>query len=142
MPKERWVGSVGDALPHALGGAAMKMTFALVLGSTLILSSFGVPGGVLALREEGAADRCPSVGVVVETDVQCSKPCRLVVTSSSETHVDRGLLASLDPSQEVRGTFRFWDERAGRVLYVYDDAQNLLCRVTNPDSVTVLEVLE
>ena len=85
----------------------------------------------------------PSVeDVVIETDVQSWYPCRLVVMSDRDTVVDRGVVTQLSEKQTFEGSFRFWEESSGRVLYVYDDTQSLVTRVINPTSVTVVEVLE
>ena len=81
-------------------------------------------------------------GVVIETDVQSSRLCRLVVMSDCRTVVDRGLATRIARQRTYEGSFRFWAEPAGRVLYVYDDTQTLVARVINPTSVTVVDVLE
>lgn len=113
----------------------MRVTLFILLACTSVFAGFAVPSG--------AEHRpCSKMGVVLETDVQSSRICRLVVVSDEYTVLDRGRLPGLTKKQELRGTYRFWHEPVGRVLYVYDDSQSLLCRVTNPTCVTVLEVLE
>jgi len=82
------------------------------------------------------------MGVVLETDVQSSHRCRLIVVCDDDTILDRGRLTHLAKKQELNGSYRFWQEPIGRVLYVYDDTQTLLCRVTNPACVAVLDLLE
>lgn len=121
----------------------MKITLLILLACTCVFSGFAVPStwGHLAASEI-EHHPCSNMGVVLETDIQSSRICRLVVVSDEDTLLDRGRLTTLEARQEVDGSYRFWQEPAGRVLYVYDDTQSLLCRVTNPTCVTVLEVLE
>ena len=121
----------------------MQNTLRTLLACSLVVAGFGVPVGWSPRAEPAAAaTRAAAVGVVLEGDVESSHRCRLLILSDERTIVDRGAWKSLTKRQEVDGTFRFWEEQAGRVLYVYDDAQNLLCRVTNPDCVAILDVIE
>ena len=80
--------------------------------------------------------------VVIETDVQSSHMCRLVVMCDEATLLDRGTLGELHDEHVFEGSFRFWAEPVGRVLYVYDETQSLVARVVNPTSVTVVDVLD
>lgn len=121
----------------------MKNTLLILLACTAVFAGFAVPTSWGHLTVQAEPRRaCTSQGVVLETDVQSSHRCRLVVVSDKETVLDRGSLAQLTEQQELDGSYRFWQEPAGRVLYVYDDTQSLVCRVTNPICVTVLDVLE
>ena len=74
-------------------------------------------------------------GEALDTGTLCADACRLVVLRDEHTFVDRGLLQLTSPAHVVEGSYRYQHEPLGRVLYVYDDAQNLVGRVVNPAQV-------
>lgn len=120
----------------------MKATILVILACTGVFAGAGVPA--TGLDAPPASESCDAepIGVVIETDVQSSCACRILIRSNDRTLFDRGHVTTLSEAREVEGSFRFWTESSGRVLYVYDDVQNLVCRVTNPESVTLVDVLE
>lgn len=120
----------------------MKITLFILLVSSSVFGGFGLPAGWGDAATRAGDESCAARGVVLETDVQSSHRCRLTVVSAVGTVVDRGVLPALTRTQELVGSFRFWQEPTGRVLYVYDDTQSLLCRVSNPTCVTVHDVLD
>ena len=71
-------------------------------------------------------------GEDVDAGTRSAEACRLVVLRDEHTVVDRGTI-HLDPTAHVlEGSYRYQDEPLGRVLYVYDDVQNLVTRIVNP----------
>jgi hypothetical protein len=117
----------------------LKLIIVLLCAGSGMFAGFGFPAGGLEADEVGCA---APLGVVLETDLQSPELCRLAVVSDADTRLDRGSLRSLAPMTQVVGSFRLLQETQGRVLYVYDDTQSLLCRVTNPASVTLLDVVQ
>jgi hypothetical protein len=77
-------------------------------------------------------------GVVVAIDHESPGPCRLLIESGPETVVDRGSQDLDAPRCAFVGSFRYWEEPSGRMLYLYDDVQNLVGRVVNPERVLLL----
>ena len=120
----------------------MKTTLLILLGCVALLGVVGIPSGWDRDRTGGEAPGEALAGVVLDVGVQRGDPCHLVVTSDAGTVVDRGGVSVLDDLQEFTGTFRYWEEPAGRALYLYDDAQNLVGRVLNPHSVRLLDPME
>ena len=120
----------------------MKSILALCGIALLVVVGAATPDGDAFLMKSAEAERGPAIGVVLETDIQSAKQCRLVVLSNSETVLDHGACDTLRAVHEITGSFRFWQEPAGRVLYVYDDTQSLRCRICNPESVTLVEVVD
>jgi hypothetical protein len=120
----------------------MKTMLLLLLSCSCVFAMGGLAEGWLPPGPASLEGAYETPGLVIETGVQCSKPCRLVVMPTEYTVVDRGLTEGLDETRVFEGTFRYWREPTGCVLYVYDEARALVARVVNPDSVTVVEVLE
>ncbi len=65
-------------------------------------------------------------------------PHELIVEAGEYTEVDRGRLSALPHDGFLVGSYRYWAEEGGAMLYVYDDVGNLIARVRSPASVTVL----
>lgn len=79
-------------------------------------------------------------GVVLAGDAQSAVPCRLFIEAGPDTLVDRGVLTTIESGQFSVGSFRFWNEPSGRMLYVYDDVSNFVGRIVNPETVVLLGV--
>jgi hypothetical protein len=90
-------------------------------------------GGTPTTVEAPRSDTSGLVG-----NVESGTPCRLVVDVGPETAFDRGRLADLHEETIAAASFRYWQESAGPVLYVYDDVQDLVGRIVNPACVRVL----
>ena len=118
----------------------MKLMIALLFATTAGLSGVDLPLKAGGCTPDAACSGGSVVGVVLETNVQSSKSCRLAVLSDEDTVADRGTRTALSPREEFTGSFRYWHEGHTRVLYVYDDAQNLISRVLNPEAVMVIGV--
>jgi hypothetical protein len=98
-----------------------------------------------ALLWPAAPARCdsranPRGGVLLVGDAESWLPCRILVTAGSATQVDRGLLPDGASTYDVVGSFRYWEEPSGHMLYVYDDVQNLVGRIVNPESVRIVDI--
>jgi hypothetical protein len=117
----------------------MKLMIALLFASTAGLSGFDLPLQAGGCTPDAACSGGSAVGVVLETDVQSSKICHLAVLSDAYTVADRGTCTALSARQEFTGSFRYWHEAETRMLYVYDDAQNLVCRIQNAEAVIVMD---
>jgi hypothetical protein len=120
----------------------VKITLTLLLACAALLAVVGVPASWDRFSLEGEQPETALAGVLLDVNVQSSNPCRLVVQSVEQTVVDRGAVSTLETRHEFTGTFRYWEEPAGRALYVYDDAQSLVGRVLNPHSVTLVDPVE
>ena len=59
-----------------------------------------------------------------------------------DTVVDRGSITDLGDWHAFVGTFRYWKEPTGRMLYLYDDVSNLVGRIVNPESVVLLSTVD
>ena len=121
------------------GAPSMKILLLIVLSWTGLMTMVGFPAE-WSPNAANAATTAP--GVFVETDVQSSRICQLLVVTDEDTILDRGSLRTLDEQQRVVGSFRYWAESTGRVLYVYDETQSLLCRISNPVSVTLIDLVD
>ncbi len=71
-------------------------------------------------------------GEDVDAGTRCADACRLVVLRGADTVVDRGTMTLAPTAHVLEGSYRYQHESLGRVLYVYDDVQNLVVRVVNP----------
>ncbi len=120
----------------------MKITLTLLLACAALVGVVGIPAGWERLPAEVERSETAPAGVVLDVNVQSAKPCHLVVQSDEGTMVDRGAVATLEARHEFTGSFRYWEEPMGRVLYIYDDAQSLVGRVLNPHSVTLVDRAE
>ena len=87
-------------------------------------------------RRSGSATGSP--GTPVACDTVSGHPCTLVVKPGPATVVDRGHLVALRAPQEIHGTYRYQQELEHRVLYVYDEVQNLV----DPEAVMLREPLQ
>jgi len=121
------------------GAPSMKIMLLTLLSWTGLMTMVGFPAEWTP-NAANAATTAP--GVFVETDVQSSHICQLLVVTDKHTVLDRGSLRTLDEQQRVVGSFRYWAESAGRVLYVYDETQSLVCRINNPVSVVLLDLVD
>ena len=117
----------------------MKTSALVLLACLAVIATLGVPQGWdRSQREEPAA--APSIdGAALDLNTQSASPCRLKVIFDRDTIVDRGDHDALKGNREVSGAFRFWNEAEGSALYVYDDVQNLVCRVRNPSGVLLVD---
>ena len=115
----------------------MKTQLFLVLAILAVVSTVAVPSfvgrGEQTLNPPGPEAR----GELLLGDASSFKPCRIVVEAGLDTRTDRGLLPPIATTKTLEGGFRYWEEPIGKVLYVYDDVQNLVGRVVNPRSVRV-----
>jgi len=116
--------------------------FPLIVG----LAALGLALTLAAPKLGGGCDRRgharPGMdGTPVDCDTFSGRPCRLVVRPGPDTVVDRGHLGVLSAPREVTGSYRYQQEREHRVLYVYDELQNLVGRVVDPGAVVLREAL-
>ena len=116
----------------------MRTSLLLVLTCTLI-------GLCLALPEapSGAAGGTPTSGEIRaeaggEWALANGRPCRILVEGGADTRLNRGTLPRLDETTILVGTYRYWTEPAGPVLYVWDDVQNLTARILKPAAVRIV----
>lgn len=111
----------------------------LLIGAAAIglALTFAVPqfGGACDRRTPGDAE----AAVPLALDTVSSQPQFLRVEAGPETAVDRGHLGNFHTRRMLSGAFRYQQEREHRVLYVYDEVQNLVARVVDPASVTILD---
>lgn len=115
----------------------MKVTLIIAVSLLLIVAAMALP----VLEDRGASPcACRAApGRVLESGEASGELCRLVVESGPETAMDRGGLAQVGQRLEVVGRYRYWDEPQGRILYVYDDVQDLVGRFVNPRSVRIVD---
>ncbi len=118
----------------------MKIPFLLVVAAVGLALTVAVP------NFGGSCGRPSVTPAVATTPVPCDSasahPCTLVVEAGPATVVDRGHLSDLAPRQELHGAYRYQQELEHRVLYVYDEVQNLVGRVVDPEAVLVREPLQ
>ena len=120
----------------------MKALHLPLVSALALVVALLVPAGPASSDSGWQIQQLAERGVVLAGDAQSAVPCRLLVEVGADTVVDRGVLTNLESGQFVVGAFRFWNEPAGRMLYVYDDVSNLVGRVVNPQSVILLGVDE
>jgi hypothetical protein len=120
----------------------MKTSALVVLACLAVIATLGVPQGWDRSQRDTAQRGLLSGGALLDLNTECSSPCRLRVLFDRDTIVDRGDHSALEGSREVRGAFRFWNEAQGSALYVYDEVQNLICRVRNPSGVVLIDPLQ
>ena len=120
----------------------MKTSALVVLACVAVIATLGIPHGWDRAQRDAARRSPPSGGAVLDLNTECSSPCRLRVLFDRDTIVDRGDRSALEGNREVRGAFRFWNEAQGSALYVYDEVQNLVCRVRNPSGVVLVDPLQ
>lgn len=90
------------------------------------------PSTPAELPPEPAAPEAHVSGEDVDAGTRCADACRLVVLRGADTVVDRGTMTLAPTAHVLEGSYRYQHESLGRVLYVYDDVQNLVVRVVNP----------
>ena len=108
----------------------------LVLACVAALVLVAAVPGLVARAPSAEAPKAPVPGL--RGNLESSVPCRLAVEIGPRTSVDRGTLAPLRDGLIPAASFRYWQEPAGPVLYVYDDVQDLVGRVVNPVRVRVV----
>lgn len=119
----------------------MKIPFLLLVAAVSLVLSVAVPDF------GGSGDhKTPAKPEVATTPVPCdtasAHPCTLMVEPGAATIVDRGHLGAITTHQRLHGAYRYQQEREHRVLYVYDEVQNLVGRVVDPEAVLLLEPLQ
>lgn len=114
----------------------MRTKLLILLASAGVLAAFAIPAGWNHLPSE--ADAAPAGAVVLEPGCCRGDIASLRIETGPETVVDRGTLGQLETGQELRGSFRYWQEPAGSALYVWDHTQTLVARVLNPDAVILV----
>ena len=117
----------------------MKMVWALIAALVVVASTMALP-----VPSDGTDANSPDVvtargGRLLCTGAESGSACHLVVKTGSRTILDRGHAATGSERYDFTGSYRYWEEPVGRVLYVYDDAQNLVARVVNPHTVAQLD---
>ena len=117
----------------------MKTPALIVLALAFLVGVVALPAGPRGPTgpSESPDDGSPGVLLAQNTDSGITR--RILVEAGPQTVLDRGTLAELAPRQALEGTFRFWEETSGPVLYVYDDVQNLTGRIVNPAAVRLLD---
>lgn len=119
----------------------MKIAVALLVACAGVLAVFAVPRitppTIVEARDPHLVptpmQEMPEVaGEDVDPGTADGHSCRLVVLSQPETVTDRGTLPPLGDAHSLQGSYRYQDEPMGRVLYVWDDVQNLVTRIVNP----------
>ncbi len=118
----------------------MKITLLILLACVGVMAMVGMPAGWERTYEPPAEPETALAGTPLACDVQSSRPCHLRVDPGPETVVDRGPVSKLSAQHDLHGTFRYVQEQDHRVLYVYDDVQNLSCRVVDPAAVTLVDL--
>jgi len=117
----------------------MKTTALVLLACLAVIATFGVPHGWDRVSRESVPSDPAMQGATLEANTESGRPCHLKVIFNRNTVVDRGHRRVLEQNQEVHGAYRFWNEAHGSALYVYDDVQNLICRVANPERVLLVD---
>ena len=124
----------------------MKITVLLLCAAVAVGAVFAVPG-IGHETPETATEHTPEPagadallpttlsGKTLDLGTLSATPARLLVLADEDTRCDRGLRTNLDAAQTLDGTWRYQQESFGRVLYVYDDVQNLVVRIVNPAQV-------
>ncbi|MDF1700519.1 MAG: hypothetical protein P1V36_05105 [Planctomycetota bacterium] len=121
----------------------MKTAVVLLVACAAILAVFAVPRlAPPAIVEARDPNLVPTpmprgetpelAGEDVDPGTADGNSCRLVVLSQPATIADRGTLAALGEAHTLQGSYRYQEEPLGRVLYVWDDVQNLVTRIVNP----------
>ena len=118
----------------------MKIALLILFACVGVMAMVGMPAGWERVNEAPAEAETARAGTPLACDVQSSRPCHLRVDPGPETVVDRGPVRSLSAHHDLYGTFRYVQEQAHRMLYVYDDVQNLSCRVVDPAAVTLVDL--
>ena len=118
----------------------MKTTVFLVIATLAVAATLAVPSFVEPTPEPRPpqARDVPAASVLLEAEACSGAPCRIIVEPGLDTRVDRGTERALSSTKTFTGGYRYWEEPVGRVLYVYDDVQNLVSRVVNPRSVWIV----
>ncbi|MHC5010204.1 MAG: hypothetical protein ACYTG6_04535 [Planctomycetota bacterium] len=116
----------------------MKPSPVSLLACLAIVAAFVLPSAPALSDEVAPPSPASFQGRVLSEDAESDAPVRLLVEVGPATRVDRGPRGSWVPGQVFVGTYRYWEEPAGRMLYLYDDVQNLVARVVDPAGVMVL----
>lgn len=109
--------------------------------TVVFIATFGISLAFAAAASgDSPVDATPksSTPVALSKNTVSHSSCHLLVERTAETVLDRGTLSCLPADGHIAGSFRYWDEDGGTMLYVYDDVGNLITRVRNPQSVIVL----
>ena len=114
----------------------MRTKFLILLASAGVLAAIAFPAGWDPGSTAPAAPEAAPVPLAL--GVSEAGETRLWVESGPQTVVDRGTVTELTGGQELHGSFRYWEEPAGRALYVWDKTQTLVARVLNPTAVTLV----
>ncbi|MDJ0973372.1 MAG: hypothetical protein QNJ98_02785 [Planctomycetota bacterium] len=112
-----------------------KITIAIVFVAVFGIS---IAFAAVASSETPQATDASVGPVALETNTESHKPCQLLVELCPESVLDRGALTTIDHGEVLVGSYRYWDEAGGSMLYVYDEVGNLITRVRNPQSVVAL----
>lgn len=112
-----------------------KITVAIVF---LAVFGLSLAFAAVASSESGAAPAMRSGPVALTTNAEHHGPCRLLVELCAESVLDRGARTTIEHGEVLVGSYRYWDEAGGTMLYVYDEVGNLITRVRNPQSVIAL----
>lgn len=118
----------------------MKTSAFLVLAALAVAATLAVPS-LLDPAPEPRSARAPETrarGILLDGEACSGAPCRIVVEPGLDTRIDRGIEQLISTTKTFTGGYRYWKEPVGRVLYVYDDVQNLVSRIVNPRSVRVV----
>ena len=107
------------------------IVFVAVFGISIAFAA--VAAGDSPQATEGSAGP-----IALETNTESHKPCQLLVELCAESALDRGALTTIEHGDVLVGSYRYWDEAGGTMLYVYDEVGNLITRVRNPQSVIAL----
>lgn len=118
------------------------MTLLILLACVSVMAVVGVPAGWDRTYEAPPEPETVLNGTPLYCDVQSSRPCLLRIQPGENTQILGGRLATLDPEQKIEGTFRYWNESGHRSLYVYDDVQNLVARIVDPEHVLLVDLSE
>ncbi len=120
----------------------MKITLLILLACVGVMAVVGMPAGWDHTYVAPPQPETALAGTPLTCDVLSSRPCHLEVASGPRTVVDRGRLDLPAEHARVTGTFRYVQEQQRTVLYVYDEVQDLRCRVVNPAAVLLLDVVD
>ena len=115
----------------------MKTTVLLLLALVALILVAALPGWRQV--PERTAHAPQHKAAVLVGAIEWGVPCELEIAVGPETVFDRGRLTKAQSAKVAAGSFRFCEESWGKVLYVYDEAQDLLGRVVNPTCVRMLE---
>ena len=117
----------------------MKTTVLLLLAVAALILVAALPAWRQVPERTASAPASQHKAAVLVGTIEWGAPCDLEVVVGPETVFDRGLLTAAQSAKITAGSFRLCEESWGKVLYVYDEAQDLLGRVVNPDRVRMVD---